>query len=487
MARGDFRQRVVFELVDESRGAGNKIAGVFEKIKKNALLLAAGAAAFKAVSAFIELLGRGRDLAAEQELADRKLSVALRALGADASIAAAGLKDQANKLQKLGVASNESIQSTQAFIANLGVSADQIELATQASVDLSAALGISLESAARNVGRTVGGFAGELGELLPELSKLSTEALKAGAGIELVAKQFGGQAAAQATTFTKSIKRFNEAMSDSVKILGESLADAGASKSYRNLALAIEQLNEATEGSRAAGALGFFLNLGEVLRNTTSTVISVSTGLLEHIGILGSVDEATAKRVESSKALQLQLKAERLELEKKTKAEADALKATNDFNAAVEALGVTLDSEVNKALEKNNALLIEADIRLRTTGFTLGDYRELELAVAAANAELRGELVETIPKVGEFDQAIRESGLVLDGYARQSNAAGQAIQNLGIQTARVTSGLRARGAQGQRAVDTATARAAAGGFTPPRLSSDGTRIIFRGGSRLAEP
>ena len=49
------------------------------------------------------------------------------------------------------------------YLAKLGVPADKLPFATQATLDLAAALNISLESAARNVSKTVGGFAGELG------------------------------------------------------------------------------------------------------------------------------------------------------------------------------------------------------------------------------------------------------------------------------------------------------------------------------------
>jgi len=483
MARGDFLQRVIFELVDKTSGDGKKVASVFEKIKKNALLLGAGAAAFKALKGFYDLIKRGTELASAQELADKKMATALLALGPAAEGAAAGFNEQAIALQKLGVASSETIQATQTLLLNFGIQAEAVPLATQAALDLSAALGVTLDFAARNLGRTLGGFAGELGEIIPALRGLSAEALKAGDGIALIAKQFAGQASAQAVTYAASVKRLNDALADTTKVIGESAQSPGAARSYRNLASAIEFLNEESEGSKA---LGFFDSLANSARNLSAHFIAIGTDILRVNGILGTQDEATEKRIETSRALELQLKREREELKKKLELEEKALKATEAFNEAVAALGVTLESEVNKEIEKNNELLLEADERLRRGKISLDDYLETEVAVAEANATLRGELTETTKTVGEFDQGIIESGAILDAYAQQAGRAGQGIQRLGVQAARATSGLRARSRSGQRAVDAAARRAAAGGFTPPSLSSDGTRINFRGGSRLAE-
>ena len=72
------------------------------------------------------------------------------------------------------------------------------------------ALAIDLQSAARNVGRTVGGFAGELGEVIPELKDLTTEALQAGEGIDLLAEKFSGRAAADAKTFSGRIAQLSK-------------------------------------------------------------------------------------------------------------------------------------------------------------------------------------------------------------------------------------------------------------------------------------
>ena len=74
---------------------------------------------------------------------------------------------------------------------------DLLDDAALAAVNLSKALGISTEAAFRNVGRTMGGFAGELGELVPELKDLSVEALRSGEGIVLLGEKFEGTAEAQ--------------------------------------------------------------------------------------------------------------------------------------------------------------------------------------------------------------------------------------------------------------------------------------------------
>lgn len=147
------------------------------------------------------MMKKATDAAATQELAEKKLADALAATGDNTTENTERLKQYAAALQGVTTFGDEAIIESMAFLKTLGVSTDMLETATQATLDLAAATGMNLESAARNVGKTMGGFAGELGEVIPELKALSAEQLKAGQGIDLIAAKFEGRAAGAADTF----------------------------------------------------------------------------------------------------------------------------------------------------------------------------------------------------------------------------------------------------------------------------------------------
>ena len=102
--------------------------------------------------------------------------------------------DQASALQKVAGIGDEVIIVQQAFLASLKFTEEQIKEIITVAIDLSAATGIELESAVRNTAKTFSGLAGELGELIPQLRTLTTEEMKAGEAVKLMADLFGGQA-----------------------------------------------------------------------------------------------------------------------------------------------------------------------------------------------------------------------------------------------------------------------------------------------------
>lgn len=409
MARGDFRQRVIFEVVDKASEKTKSIAFAFGAVTKAVGALVAA----RALASFVSFLNAAATAAAAQETADRKLTLALKQLLPAAEGLLPALKAQADELQRLGIASNETVQGTQALIANLGVAPEKIGLATQAAADLSAALGISLESAARNVARTVGGMSGELGEVIPELRELSVEALKAGAGIELLAAKFGGQAAGTALTYAKSVDRLNEALADTSKVIGKDLASPGAAQSVRNLALSIEQINDAASGSKLSG---FFSDLASGARNAAASLLKSGAAILEYSGLLGAADEASKKRIETSRALEIQLAREGAELAKIAALEAAAVEAQTAFTESAKLLGVTLEDAVNAELETNNALLIEADRLYRLQVITRLDFENVTRAVLDAEVDLNEELTGVSTSVGVLSTGFREGGLALEQY-----------------------------------------------------------------------
>lgn len=70
--------------------------------------------------------------------------------------------------------------------------AEQIKQILPVAADLSAALGIDLQSAVEQLNNTFSGSVGQLGKMFPELKKLSKEALASGEAVNVLAEKVGG-------------------------------------------------------------------------------------------------------------------------------------------------------------------------------------------------------------------------------------------------------------------------------------------------------
>ena len=298
----------------------------------------------------------------------------LRRLGPEAAKTAAALSAQADELQTLGVASNEQIQSTQALLAEMGVAADQIDQATRAAANLSLAFGISLESAARNVGRTVGGFAGELGELIPELKGLTAEALQAGEGIDLLSEKFAGNIEANARTTGASISRLNEALADTTKIVGNATGQ-GAAGGINNLAFSIERLNAAITGSKAEG---FFSRLTSKLANMAALFVATTEGILEYNGLL----ERSADQADTTSATFERLAASTDRYGQETRQSAQEIQAYIDKMRGLETVTEEVDTNKRALIESAEGYTAaQVDLIAQTDTLT----RSLDRAARAAS------------------------------------------------------------------------------------------------------
>lgn len=155
--------------------------------------------------------------AARQEQAEKALQVAL-------GRTSKALLDQASSLQSVTTAGDEAIIEQQAFLASLKFTEDQIKDIIPVALDLSAATGISLESAVRNTSKTFSGLAGELGELVPQLRDLTKEEMEAGKAVEVLGNLFEGQASKQAETMSGSLDQMNNSIGDAAESIGSLLA-----------------------------------------------------------------------------------------------------------------------------------------------------------------------------------------------------------------------------------------------------------------------
>ena len=208
------RIRILLTGADKAAKGTRKVSDGMTKLAKSAA--AAGAAYFTA-QGIVSGLRTSIDLFAQQELAEKQLTTALGKTS-DA------LLGQASALQRVTTFGDEAIIAQQAFLASLEFTEEQIKQIIPVALDLSAATGISLESAIRNVSKTFSGLSGELGELVPQLRELTAEEMKAGKAVEVLGDLFAGQAAAQTETLAGSLEQMNNVIGDMAEKIGETLA-----------------------------------------------------------------------------------------------------------------------------------------------------------------------------------------------------------------------------------------------------------------------
>tara|TARA_R100000664_G_scaffold1048_1_gene2828 strand:+ start:692 stop:2044 length:1353 start_codon:yes stop_codon:yes gene_type:complete len=190
------------------KGLNGALGGLASKAK-----LAAGAFV---TGGLLVGMKKAVELAAEQELQEKKLSQAL-GKNTDALLKQAGALQQASRF------GDEAIIQQQAYLASIGMSEQQIKEMIPVTLDLAAATGMSLESAVKNTAKTLSGMTGELGESVGALKELSAEQLKAGEGIEVMREMFKGAAETETKTFSGALDQMKNALGDAAEVIGSIL------------------------------------------------------------------------------------------------------------------------------------------------------------------------------------------------------------------------------------------------------------------------
>jgi len=176
-------------------------------------------AIFAGLGAATLVFARSIQAAQIQEQAVSRLNQQLSITGELSKSSSQDLQDYAASLQKISEFGDELIIEQIALAKSFGATNEQAKQIASTAIDLSKSFGISLESATRNAARTLGGFAGELGEVIPELKNLTAEQLRAGEGINLLQNRFNGAG--------KNINDFSFVTSQASNAFGDLLEELG--------------------------------------------------------------------------------------------------------------------------------------------------------------------------------------------------------------------------------------------------------------------
>ena len=207
------------ENLQETSQEGFKKAGssfkVFEGvIAAEVALKAIGALANAAQDLFQVFIVDGIKAAQEQEEALNALNQALASSGEFSADASKAFQEYATSVQNTTTVSDEAVLSTAALIQQIArLSGQELQQATDAALDLSAALGIDLDSAARLVAKAAEGNVEAFKRYGIEIRKGKTDSESFANTLEALAR-FQGAAEAKTKTFagatTQLSNTFNE-------------------------------------------------------------------------------------------------------------------------------------------------------------------------------------------------------------------------------------------------------------------------------------
>lgn len=173
-----------------------------------------------AAEKLIEGFTKISEAAIEVEQSSFKMQNALRLTGELTDANVQHFEELAAQLSKNSTIDDDLILSQVALTKQFRTTNSEAERLIRAAVDLAAYTGQDLSSAVQQLGQTLDGTAGRIGQLIPELQFLSAEQLRAGDAIDVVSRKMGGTAAREAETFGGKIKQLKNEFGNFVEALG---------------------------------------------------------------------------------------------------------------------------------------------------------------------------------------------------------------------------------------------------------------------------
>lgn len=256
----------------------------------------------------------------------------------------------AAELQARSTLGDEVIIEQQAYLAALGLSEQQINSTIEAAAQLSAALGMELSSAVRNLAKTYSGLAGELGESIPALRELTAEEMKTGGAIAYVNDSYRGFAEIAAKTGAGSLAQLKNQLGDVAEKIGVALMPALNSivDMLKQFATWLQSLSPETIKWGVAIA-GVAATIGPLIRALSSLGSALSVAVANPVGVaivaLGTLVAMLVKAREEMKRYQQEFATAALD---------KAYQSGYDMTMRV--FGSASDNEVTRALREQKAV-----------------------------------------------------------------------------------------------------------------------------------
>lgn len=228
-------------------------------------------AAIGAIVGAYQSMSAAIDQAVEDAKLTRQIEASLRATDEASAAAVDSVLEFADAIKQATGISDDLVKQTFITAKSFGVTTDEAKKLTQAAIDLAAATGVDAETAVRQLGGTLDGSIGKIGNLGAEFRNLTTEQLKAGDAIDLVASKFGGTAAKELETYQGATNQFKNAWSDLLKELGKTATESTIiQNSLSGLARFIDNLSKKIKDFREGSIDQTGLTSAQLVRGSGS-------------------------------------------------------------------------------------------------------------------------------------------------------------------------------------------------------------------------
>ncbi len=274
------KERIVIEIDGDSRGAVKASKQAGSSISKLGKILGglalAGGGLFLAKKGFdlftnaiknsLGFLKESIKLTGEQELQEKKLGQAMKSTGKFTEKTFKSFKQYAKELQAVTRSGDEAILAVMAMLQTFKLEEEVLKDATLATLNLAAATGQDLQSAAILLGKAAVGEIGTLSRygIIIDQAKFAAEGFQV--VLDELAVEFGGQAQAQAETFVGRMDQMKNTFGD----LREEIGDAF-------LPVLTDIINKISEGG------GLFETFGKGVGNLASSLREWAELKLENI------------------------------------------------------------------------------------------------------------------------------------------------------------------------------------------------------------
>jgi len=205
-----------------------------------------------ATSLFNTFIVDGVKAAQVQEDAINALNIALKATGKFSTETSKDIQQFASELQKASKFGDEVILQNAALIQSLGdLETDGLKRATKAAVDMSAALGIDLTSAATLVGKAAAGEVGSFSRYGIIIEKGADSAKTFENALTQLEKKFGGAALGQINTFSGAYQQLSNQFGDLTEQVGFLITkNEGVVAGFKVVSKAVSSMQDALENNR---------------------------------------------------------------------------------------------------------------------------------------------------------------------------------------------------------------------------------------------
>ena len=283
------------EYKKEGEKGGKKFSEGFSSgvkaVTANIAKLGAAAAA-AAVAAGTVFAAKSVKLAAQQEDAVNTLNSALSITGKLTQETTTELQNYASALQQASRFGDETILSATGLIQSLGnLEKDALKGATQAAVDLAAALKIDLRSAATLVGKAATGEIGSFSRYGVIIKKGSDNAETFANTLTALNSKFGGAAANDVRTYSGAVQQASNSFGDLLEKFGDAIVkNPVILKGLQERAALFDKLGKQFENFRTSGGLARALI--QIIDAAALAGEAITTYLIRPLEVLFNVGKA---------------------------------------------------------------------------------------------------------------------------------------------------------------------------------------------------